>query len=79
MKKYYLEDGGKITASSPEHFVEQLHKGSLFDSDGTDDEYILRFAERYKITTGIELDTSSVEKFLDSLIRAGYIYQIELL
>jgi hypothetical protein len=78
MKKYYLEDGGRITASSPEDFLKQLHKGSKFDSLGTDDEYMLRFAERYKIQTGYQLDASSVEAFFQDLIRAGYITQIEI-
>jgi hypothetical protein len=79
MKKYYLEDGGRITASSPADFIRQLHEGSKFDSEGTDAQYILRFAERYKILTEYQLDTSSEQAFFDDLIRAGYIYQIEIL
>jgi hypothetical protein len=79
MKKYYLSDGGRITASSAVEFVAQLHSSSFFDSEGTHREYMRQFAERYLITTGHDIDTSSEDKFLDDLIRTGYITQYEII
>ena len=38
---YRLKDGDKIVATSPADFLHQLHTGSRFDSEGTDEEYMV--------------------------------------
>jgi hypothetical protein len=72
MKKYKLNDGGTIDAASAFEFLEQLHRGSLFDCEGTHDEYMHRFAERYEIATGIKIRSDNPDDFLLDLIAAGY-------
>ncbi|MCL1942551.1 MAG: hypothetical protein FWF54_03255 [Candidatus Azobacteroides sp.] len=75
MKKeiYKLKDGGIITASSPFEFVTRLREGSKFDSNCTDEEYMLRFAGRYKIQTGNDIRTTGADEFFSDLITYGYI------
>lgn len=73
MKKYILQDGGRIAASSAEEFVRLLREGSWFDSDCTDREYIERFAGRYNESHGVTVSTDTPEQFMADLIKAGYI------
>jgi hypothetical protein len=77
MKKkiYKLADGGRISASSPQEFVEQLRLGSWFDSECTNEEYVRNFAYRYKIQTSHEVRTESCEAFFEDLQKFGYIKQ----
>lgn len=73
IKTYNLLDGGTITATSPEDFVTQLREGSRFDSECTDQEFIQNFARRYKELHGVDIETDSVEYFVNDLIECGYI------
>ena len=73
IKTYQLLDGGKITASSPQEFLKELREGSLFDSNCTDEEFMVRFARRYKELHGTALCTDTPEKFLQNLEESGYI------
>ena len=50
IKNYELADGGRIAAATPEEFVRRLREGSWFDSEGTDEEFMKRFALRYNCT-----------------------------
>lgn len=70
---YKLRDGGTITASSAADFVGQLHRGSKFDNQGSDQEYMYRFADRYHDMTGIVVRTDSAVHFLDDLVSSGYV------
>ena len=72
-KEYRLEDGGAITASSPEEFVTKLRESSKFDSDCTDQEYIDNFAHRQQITSGAIIRTDTASNFLEDLKDIGYI------
>lgn len=76
MENYILQDGGKITASSAPEFVTRLREGSRFDSECTDNEFMIRFAERYKLYSGNELSTFTPEEFLQDLLKIGYAKEI---
>lgn len=73
IQNYELADGGRIAASSPEEFVRLLREGSWFDSDCTDEEFITRFASRYKELHGVVVATDTPEHFMSDLKRYGYI------
>ena len=73
MKKYTLKDGGVINASTPQEFVTKLRESSKFDHDCTDEEYMKNFAQRFKIQSGEELDTTSPTTFLESLKSTDFI------
>ena len=72
-KTYTLADGGVIIAADAHEFGASLRSGSLFDSEGSNSEYMLRFAERYKVQTGIRLDAGSEDAFFGDLKKSGYI------
>jgi len=74
--KYELKDGGVIDASTPEEFLTQLRKSSRFDSECSDEQYMKNFAERFKIQTNLELETSSPEAFLEALKKTDFITNI---
>lgn len=70
---YELADGGRIVASSAEEFVRLLRESSRFDSDCTDEQYIKRFASRYKDLYGVQLKTDTSVHFVEDLHEHGYI------
>lgn len=68
-KTYRIKgDNHKIVAYSPEEFLRQLHAGSRFDSEGTDEEYMVRFAHRLQELEGYLVSTDSPDAFLTDLI-----------
>jgi len=71
-KNYQLIDGGVITAETAPEFVTALREGSKFDNEPPNEAYMLRFAERYKIQSGVEVSTDSEEAFFNDLLEAGY-------
>lgn len=73
MKKYILQDGGRMAATCAEEFVRLLREGSWFDNDCTDREYMERFAGRYKESHGVTVSTDTPEQFMADLIKDGYI------
>ena len=73
IKTYNLLEGGTITATSPEDFVTQLRECSRFDSECTNQEFMVNFARRYRELYGIDVTSDSFESFVDSLVTAGYI------
>ena len=73
IKNYELADGGRIAAATPEEFVRRLREGSWFDSEGTDEEFMKRFALRYKELHGVELQCDTTEHFMADLRKFGYI------
>lgn len=73
-KTYHVKgDNHKIVAYSPEEFLRQLHAGSRFDSEGTDEEYMVRFARRLQELEGYLVSTDSPEAFLADLISNGFV------
>lgn len=70
---YELADGGRIAAGSAEEFVRLLRESSRFDSDCTDEQYIERFASRYKDLRGVQLKTDTPVHFVEDLQKHGYI------
>lgn len=70
---YRLKDGDRVVASSPADFLHQLHTGSRFDSEGTDTEYMHRFALRLQELDGYLVSTESPEAFLSDLITHGFV------
>ena len=73
MKIFKLKDGGSIAATSPADFVSKLHSGSFFDSQGTDQEYMKRFARRILELEGSVVRTDSADNFLSDLINCGFV------
>lgn len=73
-KTYRIKgDNHKIVAYSPEEFLHQLHAGSRFDSEGTDEEYMQRFALRLQELEGYLVSTDSPAAFLADLISHGFV------
>ncbi len=73
-KTYHIKgDNHRIVAYSPEEFLRQLHAGSRFDSEGTDAEYMQRFARRLQELEGYLVSTESPEAFLTDLIAHGFV------
>ena len=73
-KTYRIKgDEHKIVAYSPESFLHQLHAGSRFDSEGTDEEYMQRFALRLQELEGYLVNTDSPAAFLADLITHGFV------
>ena len=66
-------DNHKIVAYSPEEFLRQLHASSRFDSEGTDEEYMVRFAHRLQELEGYLVSTDSPDTFLADLISHGFV------
>lgn len=73
MLKYKLESGEALEASSPSDLVTQLRKGSRFDSEFSDTEFMKRFADRYKIQKGEIIRFDTPENFMEDLISNGYL------
>lgn len=73
IKNYELADGGRIAAATPEEFVRLLREGSWFDSDCTDEEFMERFASRYKLLHGVDVSCDTAERFMADLRKFGYI------
>lgn len=71
--EYKLKDGGTITASSPEEFVETLKSESLFDSGNSTADYMSQFAKRYKIQSGVDIRSDTAANFLEDLKKTGYL------
>lgn len=72
-KTYILKGGDTIVAATPSEFVTRLHEGSRFDSGGTDEEYMERFAERLRQLEGCRVRTTTPDEFLDDLITHGFV------
>ena len=73
-KTYHIKgDNHRIVAYSPEEFLHQLHTGSHFDSEGTDAEYMQRFALRLQELEGYLVSTDSPAAFLADLITHGFV------
>lgn len=66
-------DNHKIVAYSPEEFLHQLRTGSRFDSEGTDEEYMVRFAHRLQELEGYLVSTDSPDAFLADLINNDFV------
>ena len=62
---YILADGGRIAASGPSEFVRLLREGSWFDSECTDEEYMVNFSGRYRELHGVTVRTDTPEHFMD--------------
>lgn len=73
LKTYGLKGGDKIVATSPADFLHQLRIGSRFDSEGTDEEYMVRFAHRLQEVEGYLVSTNSPDAFLANLINNGFV------
>lgn len=73
---YKIEgDGHRIVATSPADFLHQLRTGSRFDSQGTDNEYMVRFAHRLQELEGYLVSTACPEAFLADLIAHGFVVE----
>ena len=70
---YILADGGRIAASDPSEFVRFLREGSWFDSECTDEEYMVNFSGRYRELHGVTVRTDTPEHFMEDLKKYGYI------
>ena len=57
----------------PSEFVRVLREGSWFDSECTDEEYMVNFSGRYRELHGVTVRTDAPEHFMDDLKKYGYI------
>lgn len=74
-KNFSLQDGGTITATCASDFVTKLRESSRFDSDCTDAEYMVNFANRFKQYSGKTVRTDSPDNFLEDLLKCDYAKQ----
>lgn len=75
-KIYKIEgDGHRIVATSPADFLHQLRTGSRFDSQGTDNDYMVRFGHRLQELEGYLVSTESPETFLADLLAHGFVVE----
>ena len=63
----------RLDATSPADFLHQLCTSSRFDSEGTDTEYMQRFAHRLQELEGYLVSTDSPDTFLADLISNGFV------
>lgn len=70
---FKLKGGEQIIATSPDDFLHQLHIGSRFDNQGTDTEFMHRFARRLQEQEGYLVRTDSTHNFIQDLLRHGFI------
>lgn len=70
---YTLRDGDRVVATSPADFVHQLHIGSRFDYEGSDADYMQRFAKRLQELEGYTVRTDTPENFLSDLLDRGFV------
>lgn len=73
MATYQLKGGDQIIATTPSEFLHQLHIGSRFDHEGTDFEFMQRFADRLHEFEGYHISTESPELFLADLVSHGFV------
>ena len=59
--------------AGPSEFVRLLREGSWFDSECTDEEYMVNFSGRYRELHGVTVRTDTPEHFMDDLKKYGYI------
>lgn len=72
---YMLKDGDRVVATSPADFLHQLRTGSRFDSQGTDNDYMVRFAHRLQELEGYLVSTESPEAFLADLLAHDFVVE----
>jgi len=72
---YTLKDGDRGGATPPAPLPHQLRTGSRFDSQGTDNDYMVRFAHRLQELEGYLVSTESPEAFLADLIAHGFVVE----
>ena len=63
-----LKGGDTIVATSPADFLHRLHQGSRFDHEGTDEDYMQRFAIRIQQLEGYHIRTDNASVFLADLL-----------
>lgn len=74
---YRLKDGDTIPALSPADFVTRLRKGSRFDGQCTDGEYMEHFARRLEMLDGYRVRTDTADHFLKDLLQCGFVTRIQ--
>jgi len=73
--KYRLKGRGpglRAGSQGPGKLLHQLHAGSRFDYEGTDTEYMQRFAHRLEELEGYLVRTDNPTHFLADLIERGF-------
>ena len=70
---YNLKGGDMIVATSPSDFLRKLHQGSRFDSGGTDEEFMQRFAHRLRMYDGSVVRTDTPDVFLADLLACEFV------
>lgn len=69
-------DGRLYSVRSAWELVSQMW-GSSFGKEPTADQYMINFAARVRRVSGLDVDTTSPENFLESLLSIGLVeYQV---
>lgn len=81
MKKYCIDNDEVIYANTPEEFMINLRKGSMFDSETPDIIYQIEFFERIETMYGkaINCKVKDYDCYIKELIRVGFIKSVEIL
>jgi indole-3-glycerol phosphate synthase len=70
---YKTKDGLTFKAHTYSQIIAAIRKSSKFDSDCSNEEFICRFAKRYKTAGGISLSVETTKKFIEDLINNEYL------
>lgn len=68
---YMTNDGERFEASTPLEVIHHLRSSMWLKSDATHEEFMRDMAERVREQTGTQLDTSTVENFVTTLVATG--------
>ncbi len=75
--KYTTENGELLEGNSLTQIFEALKSGSRFDSELTDEEFMQKFAFRFKEFYGTEVSTVSIDEFMNAIIAHGFLKKID--
>lgn len=75
IKKVYTAGGDLIVASSSQEIVTALREGSRFDSEGTNEQYMYRFCDRYYDYCNKVVRADTADHFVEDLLKYGYLKQ----
>jgi hypothetical protein len=80
MKKYNIDNDEVIYANTPEEFMINLRKGSMFDYKTPDIIYQKEFFERIETMYGktINCKVGDFDCYIKELIRVGFIKSVEI-
>jgi len=77
MKKYKTKEGDVVQGATASQIVNQMRDGGFFTKKESQTEYMKGFAERYRQLSGKTIEYDTPEKFVESLLKAGYLEALD--